>query len=74
MNPKFEGLISLKDAAAKFNKDESTLRRNIKNKKFIEGEDCIKFGTTWVFDITALEREYKRNIPYLNSSILGKRD
>ncbi|MEG2832432.1 MAG: hypothetical protein RR923_06585 [Bacilli bacterium] len=74
MNPKFEGLISLKDAAVKFNKDESTLRRNIKNKKFIEGEDCIKFGTTWVFDITALEREYKRDIPYLNLSILGKID
>ena len=66
MNSKFEGLISLKDASIKFNKDESTLRRNIKNKKFIEGEDCIKFGTTWVFDIKALEREYRRDIPYLN--------
>jgi len=60
MNPKFEGLISLKDASIKFNKDESTLRRNIKNKKFIEGEDCIKVGTTWVFDINALEREYRK--------------
>lgn len=43
MNPKFEGLISLKYAATKFNKDESTLRRSIKNKKFTEGEYCIKF-------------------------------
>lgn len=64
MNPKFEGLISLKD--------ESTLRRNIKNKKFIEGEDCVKFGTTWVFDINALEREYRRDIPYLNLKIINK--
>lgn len=72
MNPKFEGLISLKDASMRFNKDESTLRRNIKNKKFIEGEDCIKFGTTWVFDINALEREYKKNSPYLNLNVLSK--
>lgn len=36
MNPKFEGLISLKDASIKFNKDESTLRRNKKTKKLLK--------------------------------------
>lgn len=60
MNKKFEGLISLKDASALFKKEESTLRRNIKNGKFIENEDVKKFGTTWVFDIDALEREYRK--------------
>ncbi|MBQ9013593.1 MAG: helix-turn-helix domain-containing protein [Bacilli bacterium] len=54
----FEGLISLKEAAELFGKDESTLRRNIKNGKFIDGIDCKKFGKQWVFDIKSLEREY----------------
>ena len=54
----FEVLISLKEASELFGKDESTLRRNIKNGKFIEGIDCKKFGKQWVFDIKALEREY----------------
>ena len=55
---KFKGLITLKEAAAMYNKAESTLRVNILNDKFIEGIDCVKYGTTWVFDIKALEREY----------------
>ena len=55
---KFKGLISLKQASDMFKKEESTLRRNISNGKFINGIDCKKFGTTWVFDIAALEREY----------------
>lgn len=57
-NEKFKDLISLKDAAAMFNKEESTLRRNIRNGFFKEWKDCIKFGTTWVFDIKALEKKY----------------
>ena len=55
---KFEGLISLKEAAIIFNKEESTLRRNISNGKFKKEIDCKKFGTTWVFDIESLKREY----------------
>lgn len=58
MNKKFKGLISLKDAAAIFKRDESTLRRNIINGKFVENRDCKKFGTTWVFDIDALKKAY----------------
>jgi hypothetical protein len=57
-NPKFQGLIALKDAAMLYNKEESTLRRNIANGFFKEWQDCIKFGNTWVFDIDALERKY----------------
>lgn len=57
---KFKGLISLKDASEMFNKEESTLRRNISNGKFIEGIDCKKFGKQWVFDIDSLFREYGR--------------
>ena len=58
-NEKFKDLISLKDAATMFNKEESTLRRNIKNGFFKEWQDCIKFGKQWVFDIKALENKYK---------------
>lgn len=58
MNDKFDGLITLKDACVVFDKHESTLKTNIKNNKFKEGVDVKKFGTTWVFDIKSLEREY----------------
>lgn len=57
----WKGLISLKDASKIFNKEESTLRRNISNRKFKEGFDCMKFGKQWVFDIKSLEREYGKN-------------
>lgn len=60
MNKKFEGLISLQDAAKLYNKQDGTLRMNIKNGKFANGIDVKKFGTTWVFDISALEREYNQ--------------
>lgn len=58
MQNKFEGLISLADAAKLYNKQDGTLRMNIRNGKFKEGIDCMKFGTVWVFDKDALEREY----------------
>ena len=58
---RFKGLISLKDASEMFNKEESTLRRNISNGKFVEGIDCKKFGKQWVFDIDSLFREYGRS-------------
>ena len=32
----------------------------LRNGKFLEGVDCKKFGTTWVFKKTALEREYNK--------------
>lgn len=57
-NEKFRRLISLKDASMKFNKHSSTLKSNIKNGFFKEWEDCVKFGTTWVFDLDSLEKKY----------------
>lgn len=57
-NEKFKDLISLQDAAKLYNKQDGTLRMNIKNGFFKEWEDCIKLGTTWVFDRKALEKKY----------------
>jgi hypothetical protein len=57
---KFISLITLKEACEMYQKAESTLKTNIKNGKFKEGVDVKKFGTTWVFDIKALEREYRK--------------
>lgn len=57
-NDKFKNLISLTDASKVFGKDESTLRKNIKNGKFIEWQDCIKFGKSWVFDYDSLDKFY----------------
>ena len=57
-NEKFKNLISLTDASELFGKDESTLRKNIKNGKFVEWKDCIKYGKSWVFDYEALEKIY----------------
>ncbi len=59
-NHNFEGLISLQDACKKYNKAETTLKTNIKNGKFKEGVDVKKFGNTWVFNVDALEREYRK--------------
>lgn len=58
-NDKFKNLISLTDASKLFEKDESTLRKNIHNGKFVEWKDCIKFGKSWVFDLEALEKFYQ---------------
>ena len=58
MNKKFEGLISLADASKLYGKKDGTLRMNIRNGFFKEGIDCMKFGTTWIFDIDALENKY----------------
>ena len=55
---KFEGLITLRDAARMLKREDSTLRRNISNGKFKEDVDCKKFGTTWVFDIESLKKAY----------------
>ena len=57
-NDKFKNLISLTDASKVFFFFFSTLRKNIKNGKFIEWQDCIKFGKSWVFDYDSLEKFY----------------
>lgn len=55
---KFDGLITLKDASILFSRAESTLKESIRRGYFKVDEDCKKFGTVWVFDISALEKRY----------------
>lgn len=58
MHDKFKGLYSIAEAAEMFGRTDSTLRRNVRNGKFVENVDVKKFGKTWIFRIEALEREY----------------
>ena len=55
---RFYRLISLHDAAKKYNKHESTLPTLISRWRFREGIDCKKFGKTWVFNEDALDKFY----------------
>lgn len=57
---KFEGLISLENAAKKYGKSGSTLRTYIARGKFEENIDYKKFGKTIVFDESVLDRFYRR--------------
>lgn len=54
----FDGLLSLKEAAILYNRDESTLRRAISNGLLQVGLDCQKFGKQWVILKSSLERVY----------------
>lgn len=51
-------LLSLKEAAEQYNRDESTLKRAISNGKLVEGVDCKKFGRDWVILKASMERVY----------------
>ena len=62
MNNKFEGLISLGEAAELFDISERGLRKAIERGKLKEGQDAKKFGKQWVIDIAALKREYGKKI------------
>lgn len=57
---KFDGLLSLADAAEKFGKAETTLRNLINLGRFEIGVEVKKFGKQWVFDEDALERYYNK--------------
>lgn len=54
----WDDLISLKEAADLYNRDESTLRRAISNGLLKEGIDCKKFGKQWVILKSSMERVY----------------
>lgn len=61
----FDDLLSLKEAAELYGREESTLRRAISNGKLVEGEDCKKFGKQWVIKKSSMERVYveeRRNL------------
>ena len=59
-NP-FEGLISLKEAADRWHRDEGTLRHAIERGKLQEGTDVKKFGKQWVVTVAAMEREWGKH-------------
>lgn len=54
----FDDLLSLKEAAELYGREESTLRRAISNGKLIEGVDCKKFGKQWVLKKSSMDRIY----------------
>ncbi|MBY6804393.1 DNA-binding protein [Clostridium botulinum] len=54
----WDKLLSLKEAAEKYNRDTSTLKRAISNGTLVEGIDCKKFGRDWVILISSLDRVY----------------
>ncbi|MCC0665549.1 hypothetical protein [Clostridioides sp. ZZV15-6597] len=62
MNAKFEKLLSISEAAKKYNKTEANFRMLINKGFFIINEDCIKKGNTWIFDEEALESKYGQKI------------
>lgn len=51
-------LLSTKDAAVLYSREESTLKRAISNGKLVEGVDCKKFGRDWVILKSSLDRVY----------------
>jgi len=55
---RFDGLLSLKDAADIWGKDDSVLRKAIATGKLIENVDVKKFGKQWVVTVEAMERLY----------------
>ena len=55
----WEELLSLKDAAIMYGKEESTLRRAISSGRLQEGVDCKKFGKQWVILKSSMDRLYK---------------
>lgn len=54
----WDELISLKEAAELFDREESTLRRAISNGILKEGIDCKKFGKQWVILKSSMEKIY----------------
>lgn len=58
MNNIWDNLLSLKEAAEQYNREESTLRRAISNGLLEEGKDCKKFGKQWVILKSSMERVY----------------
>lgn len=58
MNNVFNDLFSIKEAAEMWHLEESTIRKAIASKKFIEGNDVRKFGKQWVISKSAMERVY----------------
>ena len=58
-------LLSLKEAAEQYNRDESTIKRAITKGTLVEGVDCKKFGRDWAILKSSMDRVYvdeRRNL------------
>ena len=51
-------VMTLNEAAKKWGKDDSTLRKKIKSAQLIEGKDYRKSGDVWLIRKEAMERVY----------------
>lgn len=56
-NP-FDGLMSLSEAASRWNRADATLRQAILRGKFNIGIDAKRFGKQWIITEDAMRREY----------------
>lgn len=54
----WDKLLSLKEAANEYDRDESTIKRAISSGKLVEGIDCKKFGRDWAILKSSMERVY----------------
>lgn len=54
MDPRWQDLVSLADAAKMLNVDESTIRKAIARGAIKEGQECAKFGKQWVLHSSAI--------------------
>lgn len=55
---RFDGLMSLRDAAVEWELDESTVRKAISSGRFVVGVDAQKFGKQWIVTAEAMAREF----------------
>lgn len=58
-NVDWDRLLTSKEAATLYNKEESYFRQLIRAEKLIVGIDCKQFGKTWIFDKKALDKYFK---------------
>lgn len=65
----FDGLMAFSDATDLWALNESTLRKAITYGKLVEGVDVCKFGKQWIVSLKAMEREYGKIFPQLDSFV-----
>lgn len=61
LNSKFDGLISLEEAANLIGVTSDYLRAEIKRGKLAEGSDCKKIGKVWIVDKEKFIEKYGKS-------------
>ncbi|MDE6849579.1 MAG: hypothetical protein K2O29_08075 [Ruminococcus sp.] len=51
-------MLPFREASEKWNLDDSTLRKAVKNGRLVDGKDVKKFGKQWIVTVNAMERVY----------------